>query len=93
MGHIRKRATDKFNKKIESAHNDNHLCGKHNGKLSELNENNAGVFQWLPLGGILYIIYADEVMNKYKINEQKEYKKTYAKIRKFDIEKNGRETC
>ena len=44
----------------------NILHGKHAGVLGEEIKNNKGVFQGSPISALLYIIFADGIMDEYK---------------------------
>merc|ERR1712112_748961 len=56
---------------IKIGHDNNQLCSKVKGEYSKLINNNIGVFQGSPLSPILFIIYADYIMNKYNKSIEK----------------------
>ena len=72
---------------IIKGHTDNTLAGKLNGELSNEIENDKGVFQGSPISALLYIIFADGIMDEYK-NELKQLKIPKIKIllKNLDIE-------
>ena len=57
---------------IIKGHGGNILHGKHEGILGKEIENNKGVFRGSPISALLYIIFADGIMDEYKneINTQ-----------------------
>ena len=76
---------------IKIGHNNNQLCSKINGEYSQLVDNNIGVFQGSPLSPILFIIYADHIMNNYSksIKNQGNITKSKTLIRSKEYEKIG----
>ena len=51
---------------IINGHSDNTLSGRHNGNIGKAVNNDKGVFQGSPISALLYIIFADGIMEEYK---------------------------
>ena len=64
---------------IEIMHKNTKLKPKQNNKLGESTLNNMGCFQGSPLSALIFIIYADEMMERYEQNLKEERKKTITK--------------
>ena len=53
-------------KMIYIAHKKTTLAPKHRNQLGKTCDNNNGCFQGSPLSALIFIIYADEMMNDYE---------------------------
>ena len=77
---------------VKIGHNNNQLRSKINGEYSQLADNNIGAFQGSPISPILFIIYADHIVNNYSKSIKKpgaDITKSKTLIRSNEYEKIG----